>query len=128
MKNLLLITAILTSQITLADTGGSSTVGPANPAAVNCIKLGGVLEKYENPLGEDSNCVLEEWHLYREMKKRNLVKPHDYDMGGMPNPAAVNCADIGGHIRTIEGPNGEGGYCVVPQWTLFRAINVTRER
>lgn len=107
--------------------GGSSTVGPGNPAAYNCIKLGGFLESFTSPQGEDSNCVIDEWKLFNEMYQRGLVKPHHHDNVGMPNPAAVNCIDINGTLRYESTPEGQIGFCVVEQWDLFRAIDITRE-
>jgi putative hemolysin len=108
--------------------GGSSTVGPANPAAVNCVKLGGILEPYQTPAGQGANCVIGEWQLFREMLKRGLTKPHRYGNGAMPNPAAVNCIDIQGTLRTENTPAGQNGLCVIEEWSLFRVINVTREQ
>lgn len=110
-----------------AHAGGSSTVGPGNPAAINCLKLGGLLEQVQTPEGQDANCIIDEWQLYSEMFKRGLVKRHHYGHVGMPNPAAVNCIDIKGALRSEEGPEGQRGLCMVGQWDLFRAINVTRE-
>ncbi|MGZ3744283.1 MAG: DUF333 domain-containing protein [Pseudobdellovibrionaceae bacterium] len=107
--------------------GGSSTVGPANPAAVNCIKLGGTLERVVTPAGEDANCVIDEWKLYKEMSDRGLVKRHNYENISIPNPASVNCLDIKGTLRIEETPEGQRGLCVVGQWDLFRAIDITRE-
>ncbi len=123
MKNLFIALTMLAAANAMAEGGGSS-VGPGNPAALNCIKLGGGLERFRTPQGEDSNCVIEEWQLYREMHARKLDKRHRYGPGGVPNPAAVNCADIGGTIRIVNAPEGEAGYCVVEQWDLFRAIDV----
>ena len=104
--------------------GGGSSVGDGNPASVNCVKLGGTLEFVETPQGQVGNCVIGEWTLYQEMANRDLVVHHHYGPGGMPNPAAVNCNDIGGEIRIIETPAGQSGYCVVEEWTLYRVIHV----
>lgn len=47
------------------------SIGMANPAAVNCIKLGGYREIVKNATGETGYCNLpsgeriEEWQLYR---------------------------------------------------------------
>lgn len=128
MRTLIALTVIIMGTFAFSMEGESS-IGPANPAAVNCIKLEGKLETVVTPAGQDANCVVEEWHLYREMYKRGLVKEHHYPVNsiGMPNPAAVNCIDIGGSLRTETTPGGEYGLCVIPQWTLFRVIDVTRE-
>lgn len=122
MKNLIFIISILISLATFA--GGGSSVGSANPAAQNCLKLGGTLERVQTPEGERGNCVIEEWLLFREMHNRGLVKRHDCGFASIPNPAAVNCRDIGGEIRIVETSAGQAGYCVVDEWKLFRAIDV----
>lgn len=130
MKNKFKIIIASVSAIGLqAFAGGSSTVGPSNPAAVNCLKLGGFLENTETATGQDANCIIEEWQLYREMSKRGLVqsRPHDHGSVAMPNPAAVNCIDIKGTLRIEDSLNGQRGLCVVRQWDLFRAIDVTGE-
>jgi len=115
-----LTTIILGAQ---AFAGGSSTVGPGNPAAFNCLKLGGTLEAVETPAGQDANCVIEQWKLYHEMSQRGL------DRGGLPQPAAVNCHNIQGTIRRVVDSSGnENGMCVVAQWTLFHVINVNSEQ
>jgi len=115
---------VITAQ---AHAGGSSTVGPGNPAAFNCLKLGGTLERVVTPRGQDANCVIDQWKLYKEMSDRGLVRHHQYADMAMPNPAAVNCLDIKGTIRMEETPGGQRGLCVVAQWDLFRAIDVTGE-
>ena len=125
MKNLVLVASVLISTQTFA--GGGSSIGPANPAAINCLKLGGTLESVSTSDGQNSNCVIDEWLLFREMYARGLVKEHGYGSVGMPNPAAVNCIDAGGELRIVESPEGQAGYCVVEQWTLFHVINVTTE-
>lgn len=124
-KVLFIAFSILTATAHAFD-GGSSTVGPGNPASYNCLKLGGVLER--TPSGSYSNCVIECWKLYREMAKRNLVKPRDHENVSMPNPAAVNCLDLKGTLRPVRTLQGQRTDCVVAQWDLFRAIDVTREQ
>ena len=113
----------------IAQAGGGSSIGPANPASLNCSKLGGTSELVRDPDGEYSNCVIEQWTLYKEMAKRGLVKQHpsDPDRPSMPNPATVNCHDIDGQIRVKQEPSGEAAYCVVEEWTLFRAIDVVTQ-
>jgi len=130
MKNRITISIFSILSVGLqAFAGGSSTVGPGNPAAVNCIQLGGVLESYQTPAGASANCVIEQWQLYKEMSARGLTNPpHGSENGvGMPNPAAVNCIDIEGQLRTVSSPTGQSGFCVVEQWTLFRVIHTTQE-
>lgn len=109
----------------LAQAGGGSSVGPANPATVACLDIGGKLEAVSTPQGEDANCAVEEWQLFREMSQRNLVQKHHYN-GMVPNPAAVNCDDVGGTSRAVQDPAGESSICVVEQWTLWRVLNPSR--
>lgn len=124
MKTTIMAGVLAASFLTsVAFAGGSSTVGPANPSAVNCINLGGQLEAVHTPLGASSNCVIEEWHLYREMDRRGLVKKRHYGAPvGMPNPAAVNCIDIKGELRMVRTRQGDAGFCVVDSWDLFKVI------
>lgn len=129
----LIASVLLIGLSSIAFAGGGSSIGPANPAAVNCIKLNGRLEPFQTPMGEGANCVVEAWHLYNEMSKRGLVKdptcpnPHPNPPGRIPNPSAVNCIDIGGSYVNESTPEGAIGYCVVEEWTLFRAIDITQE-
>jgi putative hemolysin len=125
MKNLIATATFIMSSFAIA--GGSSTIGPANPAALNCIKLGGTLETITSPEGEGAFCVIEAWHLFNEMNERGLVKEHTYPPIGMPNPSAVNCNDIEGQYRIVSTPEGDSAVCAVEQWTLFRVINVLDE-
>lgn len=129
MKTSIILLIGLMSGNVFSMAGGSSTGGVPNPAAVNCLKLGGVLETTQNEHGVDANCAIDEWKLYTEMNKRGLVKKHSYRQPpiGLPNPASVNCNDIKGSIRIVTEPAGQRGICVVGQWDLFRAIDITRE-
>lgn len=128
MKHQIAALVLIISSIGVqAYAGGSSTVGPGNPSTANCLKLGGTLEDLETPAGQSSHCLIEEWQLFREMAKRNLIKQHRYGNLGMPNPAAVNCADIKGSLRYVVTQSGEAGLCVVDGWDLFRAIDVLKE-
>ncbi len=127
MKTKIFFLALIIGSI--ASAGGGSSVGLGNPASENCIKLEGTLESVQDEYGQKSNCVVEQWHLWREMDKRGLVKHHEYPTEpiGIPNPAAVNCQDIGGEHRGVETPEGSTGFCVIEVWTLFRVINVLDE-
>ena len=46
---------------------------------------------------------------------------------GKPNPASVHCTQQGGTIEIRKSPEGETGYChlpdgrVIEEWELFRA-------
>ncbi|MBL7670682.1 MAG: DUF333 domain-containing protein [Bdellovibrionaceae bacterium] len=124
MKTKVFVVSLLIGS--MAAGGGGSSVGPSNPAAENCIKLQGTLESFEDNAGQGANCVVDEWHLWREMERRGLVKHHEEPTPpyGLANPASVNCQDIGGEIRWVETLEGTQGFCVVGEWKLFEAINV----
>ena len=46
---------------------------------------------------------------------------------GMPNPASAFCVEQGGRLEIRETPDGDAGYChmpdgrVVEEWELFRS-------
>lgn len=124
--------------------GGSSTVGPANPADVLCNKVGGKVTTLTGADGGQAGfCVLgqsaiiDDWTLWRELNNerteavaaffsgRRMVTFHS-DTIGMSNYAAENCENFGGrHVlyRTEEGD--ELGVCAfgdrsaIEEWTLF---------
>jgi putative hemolysin len=107
--------------------GGGSSIGPANPASVFCEDLGGELTIAKDPNGgEYGICNIEEWSLFRQMSARGLVKPHRYPGVGMPNPASVNCEDIGGQLTIKESERGQYGICQVEEWTLWRVFNTKK--
>lgn len=120
MKISIVFVALFVTSVTFA--GGGSSIGPANPASTNCLKLGGDLEMVTTPAGQYGNCVIEEWTLFTAMNERGLVKPHQYPGNSMPNPAAVNCLDINGQLRYSK----QVGACVVEEWALFHIINVLK--
>ncbi|MBK7890547.1 MAG: DUF333 domain-containing protein [Bdellovibrionales bacterium] len=125
LNKFLAVTLLFVAQSTFA-TGGGSSVGPANPAAVACVDLGGALEPFETPAGAAANCVIEEWTLFKAMKDAGLAQfvPHDMSgpIGGA-NPAAVNCINIGGELRSVQTRQGTAGYCVIEEWTLYRVFH-----
>ena len=125
MKTLILLTTLLASLPAFARTGGGSSVGTGNPAAQFCLDLGGQLERTHSAQGEDANCVIGEWDLFREMDRDHLVKPIHCrpNVPCMPNPAARNCTDIGGKLRIVTTPQGENGMCVVEQWALWSVFH-----
>jgi putative hemolysin len=124
-----LILICLGSLFSMTASATRETGGIGNPAAKNCILLGGRLEMVVHPDGgQDANCVIEEWKLFSEMNKRHLVHKHQYDGIRVPNPASVNCADIKGTLRMVATPQGQYGLCVVGEWNLFRAINIINEK
>ncbi len=120
--NSLLLALVVSTSLAIA--GGSSSVGTGNPASINCLELGGVLESSGSH--EKSFCVIEQWRLFTQMNDRGLVKPHDYTSNGpigMPNPASVNCNDITGKLRVVTDEFGKSGHCVVEVWTLWKIFN-----
>jgi putative hemolysin len=126
MKTLLIALTLIPFTTAFASDGGGSSVGPANPAAVFCVKkLGGTLEHTVSELGGSANCVVEEWKLYRTMDEQGLVKPVRCTSGRpcLPNPASANCVAIGGAVRIQDGVDGQYGMCVVEEWTLWRVFN-----
>ncbi len=109
---------------TQAMAGGGSSIGPDNPASYHCLELGGSLESVNSPQGQYANCVIEEWQLFRKMQEQGLVLDHNYGPGvGFPNPASVNCEDIGGALRSIESPLGQSAMCIVEEWALWRVFH-----
>ena len=121
MKRIIITLSLLLASASFA--GGGSSVGPANPAAVHCLNLGGQLINYTTPEGQNANCLIEQWALFRAMYEKGLVIQHQYGPGGMPNPAAVNCTDIHGELQYSE----QGSLCLVEQWTLFRVFHPTKD-
>lgn len=121
MKTLMIALSILLTSAAFA--GGGSSVGPANPAAVHCLDLGGQLVNYTTPEGQNANCLIEQWALFGAMYKQGLVTEHHYGSGGMPNPAAVNCLDINGTLQYTE----QGSLCLVEQWALFRVFHPIKD-
>ena len=122
MKTLITLSFLITLP---AFAGGGSSVGTGNPAAGFCIKLGGQLERTVSREGEDANCAIGEWDLFRAMDKEKLVRPIKCNphIPCMPNPASVNCDDAGGKLRIVSTPAGENGVCVIEEWTLFRLFH-----
>lgn len=121
MRQLSLITTVLLFSNLAFGSGGGSSVGPANPAAVLCLDLGGGIESVETPAGTSGNCVVEQWQLFAAMTEAGLVRKQSggHAGAGLANPAAVNCLNIGGALRHIETPEGTSGFCVIEEWTLY---------
>ncbi|RCS25935.1 DUF333 domain-containing protein [Phyllobacterium salinisoli] len=59
--------------------------------------------------------------------------PHQDRPVGIPNPASVYCIKIGGRLEIRQEPQGQSGYChlpdgrVVDEWELFRSQNRNRQ-
>jgi putative hemolysin len=132
MKYLVVLFVALSAlNVMPAFAGGGSSIGVGNPAAKNCIELGGKLQILDVQ-GQAENCLIEEWNLFRTMYRCHLVQVHHYGSPGqigMANPASVNCADIGGQIQIMKSPTGgEFGVCVVEEWKLFRSVDASKCR
>jgi putative hemolysin len=45
---------------------------------------------------------------------------------GIANPASVNCLELGGTLEIVDGPDGQVGWCTLPdgrrveEWELYR--------
>ncbi len=117
----------------------------ANPASVNCGKIGGSTDIRKNTDGSEygmcafsNGTTCEEWALYRgEGCMTNItVTSTTSAQTGMANPASVNCGKIGGSTDIRKNADGsEYGMCrfqngtSCEEWALFRgegcATNVT---
>lgn len=83
----------------------------------NCTQLGGSLGTSEDSL---DLCTAPSWTLYNKMNSLNLLKPHTYGPNiGLPNPASVNCNDVGG----IELNTATTTVCSVNKFTLLNNAN-----
>jgi hypothetical protein len=99
------------------------TVGTANPASVNCKKLGGALKIVKTDKGETGVCQwrdgtkCEEWRLFHKKCKQGECRDK---MGvcdkvgpiGVGNPASIHCEKNGGKLEILKRDKGEIGVCV----------------
>jgi len=115
----------------------ATTVGMANPASVNCGKIGGTTEiKTAADGGQYGMCTFtngttcEEWALFRNEGCQSGVSVNTTPANGatgLANPASVNCGKIGGttEIKTAA-DGGQYGMCTFTngttceEWALFR--------
>lgn len=123
-----------------AQAGGSSSVGPANPASLLCAKLGGKYASGFEPAGEHGLCqfgraMIGEWTLWRHKngipQEAVQVFLLSQEMLGeyqpmIPNPASVHCGKVGGQVLIVADRNGgQFGLCnfsdgsSIEEWTLF---------
>ena len=127
MKKLFLSIVMLLSAASAWGAGGSSSVGPANPASVLCIEMGGDLDIVDGPGGQWGLCTIEEWRLFGELDKRGRLPELDFSgsgpMIGMPNPASVTCEKIGGKLEIRNETGGQAGYCSIEEWALYHWVN-----
>jgi len=122
---------------------GVATAGMANPASVNCGKIGGITEiKTAADGGQYGMCTFtngttcEEWALFRGegcmsgiSAASAAVTPKGPPSGvtGIANPASVNCGKIGGTTEIKTAADGsQYGMCTFAngttceEWALFR--------
>lgn len=106
--------------VVAADASAQTSTSPqmANPASVNCIKLGGTLRLEKRPDGGQygvclfvDNYQCEEWALFRgECPKGGLRAT------GYATPAGRFCAITGGRYTVSSPPTAsiEKGVCALP--------------
>jgi hypothetical protein len=124
----------------------------ANPASVNCGKIGGSTEILTASDGSQygmcnfpNGTSCEEWALFLNEgchtgeflnTSANATAGSASGQTGLANPASVNCVNIGGTIEIKDSPAGQYGMCTFAngttceEWALFRgegcqAANVT---
>jgi putative hemolysin len=114
----------------------AATAGMANPASVNCGKIGATSEIMNNPDGSQygmckfpNGTSCEEWALFRGegCKAGTTVTTTAPTSSGIANPASVNCGKVGGKIEIKKDAQGnEYGMCTFTngttcdEWALFR--------
>lgn len=122
--------------------GGSSTVGPGNPAAYFCLNAGGALESVNYRAGQDALCrfgdraAIPQWTFFRakdepgELAVRTFFDPKPAKVNAMGNPASLYCRAQGGKTEIARLEDGsEIGICKfsdnsgIEEWTLFRGVN-----
>ena len=103
----------------------------ANPASVNCEKVGGTLEIVTDASGwqvgicrASNGLQCEEWALFRGECTLNTQPGM---IIGMPNPASVNCIKWGGTLEIMTNKDwAQYGMCTgsngvkCEEWALFR--------
>ena len=117
-------------------TTAPATAGLANPASVNCGKIGGVTEIKKDAQGNEygmctftNGTTCDEWALFRNegCKPFTPVTTTAPASVGMANPASVNCGKVGAASVIMNNPDGsQYGVCKFPngttceEWALFR--------
>jgi putative hemolysin len=129
--------------------GSTSSVGPANPAAVLCVALQGALETLADETGNQFGmCAIDngrigDWTLWyfrngQEVHAASAFLVHPpfrptSDVNGgviMPNPSSQYCVQVGGENVSLYSPGGESGMCrfsdgsTIDGWTLFLGPDV----
>ena len=117
-------------------TTAPAIVGMANPASVNCGKVGGNVEIKKDAQGNEygmctftNGTTCDEWALFRNegCKPFSPVTTTAPASVGMANPASVNCGKVGATSVIMNNPDGsQYGMCKFPngtaceEWALFR--------
>ncbi len=112
-----------------------ASVGMANPASVNCGKIGGNVEIKKDAQGNEygmctfaNGTSCEEWALFRNEGCQPFTPVTTTAAAiGMANPASVNCGTLGATSEIMKNADGsEYGMCKFPngtsceEWALFR--------
>ena len=119
----------------IVTTVAPATAGIANPASVNCGKVGGKTEIKKDAQGNEygmctftNGTTCDEWALFRN-EGCKLFTPVTTTAAavGMANPASVNCGKVGATSEILNNPDGsQYGMCKFPngtsceEWALFR--------
>jgi hypothetical protein len=113
----------------------STSTGIANPASVNCGKLGGKTEIKKDAEGNEYGmCTFtdgtscDEWALFRNEGCKPFTPVTTTPKAiGLANPASVNCGKVGATSVIMNNPDGsQYGMCNFPngtsceEWALFR--------
>ena len=113
----------------------STSPGLANPASVNCGKLGGKTEIKKDAEGNEygmctftNSTSCEEWALFRNEGCKPFTPVTKTQAAvGLANPASVNCGKVGATSVIMNNPDGsQYGMCNFPngtsceEWALFR--------
>jgi len=112
-----------------------ATAGLANPASVNCGKVGGKTEIKKDAQGNEygmctftNGTTCDEWALFRNEGCKPFTPVTTTAAAvGMANPASVNCGKVGATSEILNNPDGsQYGMCKFPngtsceEWALFR--------
>ncbi|MDO9550395.1 MAG: DUF333 domain-containing protein [Methanoregula sp.] len=112
-----------------------AVAGMANPASVNCGKIGGTTEIKKDAQGNEygmctftNGTTCEEWALFRSEGCQPFTPVTTTAAAvGLANPASVNCGTVGATSEIMNNPDGsQYGMCKFPngttceEWALFR--------
>lgn len=116
-------------------TTAPGSAGLANPASVNCVKVGGKTEIKKDTQGNEygmctftNGTSCDEWALFRNEGCKPFTPVTITPAAiGLANPASVNCGKVGATSEIMNNPDGsQYGMCKFPngtsceEWALFR--------